>query len=71
MVEAYWDAYIPDGRATGSGDDDRVREAVMEALPEQVEVHLWGRYEPGVIIALRCDWQQVEVMDDYREDGDG
>lgn len=68
-VSLYFDLWIPDEKVGEAGpgvDMQSLKDAVMEALPDVIGLHLWGPSAPPLGIQFRVEDDDVEVWDDNR-----
>ena len=71
-LRAQWTVELPyESRHIGMACDDPAIEAVMEALPQTLQIFLWGETMAPAVVHLEIEEDDVEIEEDDRlEDGD-
>lgn len=67
-IEVLFDVLLPDHCPASGMCDDPAKEAVLDALPQYVDIFLWGDDHDPARVMLDAHEEDVEIEEDERHE---
>lgn len=69
-LRIYWEVELPEAVARAKHEFDPAKEAVIESLPQSLEIYMQGKDKPPTRVSFSADEDDAEIDEDEREDLD-